>query len=328
LIEIKNLTKSYNGVEVLKGINLTIEKGDIYGLVGLSGAGKSTLLRCINGLEHFDSGSILVDGVEIKFLNNEQMRIFRKKMGMIFQQFSILSKKTVFSNIALPMECWGYGRSHIKERVEYLVKLVNLQDKIYARPNTLSGGQKQRVAIARALAMEPEYILSDEATSALDPNTSNSVIELLQDINRKLGITIIAVTHEMRVVQSLCNNISILENGTIAESGTVENVFLEKPESLKNLMGEDELNIPSSGVTLNISFSGGTTSRSVITDFVKSLSHDMNILSGNISQYNHKKTGSLMICIDQRDYSAAAAFLNQNDVIYTKLSRQEMNYEF
>lgn len=328
MLEIKNLTKSYNGVVVLKGINLKIEKGDIYGLVGLSGAGKSTLLRCINGLEHFDSGSILVDGIEIKYLSNEQMRIFRKKMGMIFQQFSILSKKTVFSNIALPMECWGYTRSHIKERVEYLAQLVNLQDKIYARPNTLSGGQKQRVAIARALAMEPEYILSDEATSALDPNTSNSVIELLQDINRKLGITIIAVTHEMRVVQNLCNNISILENGTIAESGSVENVFLDKPESLKNLMGEDELNIPSSGVTLNISFSGRRTSRSVITDFVKTLSHDMNILSGNISQCNNKKTGSLMICIDQRDYSAVAAFLNQNDVSYTKLSRQGMNYEF
>jgi len=327
LIEIKDLTKSYNGVEVLKGINLTVKKKDIYGLVGLSGAGKSTLLRCINGLEHFESGSIMVDGVEIKSLDEERMRVFRKKMGMIFQQFSILSKKTVFSNIALPMECWGYSKHMIKERVEYLAALVNLQDKIYARPNTLSGGQKQRVAIARALALEPEYILSDEATSALDPNTANSVIELLQDINKKLGITIIAVTHEMRVVQNLCNNISILANGTIAESGSVDNIFLKKPESLKNLMGEDELHIPTDGVTLNISFLK-EDSKGIVTNFVKSLSHDMNILSGNISQYNQRKKGNLMICIDNRDFLTATEFLNKHGVVYTRLDRLEENYEF
>lgn len=209
MIEINNLCKSFGKLEVLKDINLTVQTGEIYGLVGRSGAGKSTLLRCINGLEVYDSGSLKIDGVEVKDLSKQEIRELRKGIGMIFQHFSLIERRDVYKNVALPMKCWKYKKDVIDQRVHELLELVDIADKINDRPSTLSGGQKQRVAIARALALDSHILLCDEATSALDPKTTQSVLNLLREINRKLGLTIIVVTHQMEVVRQVCDTISI-----------------------------------------------------------------------------------------------------------------------
>ncbi len=234
IIEINDLYKTFNGkkenVEVLKGINLKIEKGDIFGIVGFSGAGKSTLIRCINRLEEPDKGEIVIDGIEITSLNKRELDIQRRKLGMIFQTFNLFESKTVFQNIAYPLQISGENKQKITERTKEILELVGLTDKIHAYPGQLSGGQKQRVGIARALANNPNVLLSDEATSALDPQTTLSILELLKDINKKLGITILLITHELEVIKYACNNMAILENGVITDKGSVREVFM-KPTS-------------------------------------------------------------------------------------------------
>lgn len=238
MIEIKQLYKSYGELEVLKDINLTVNTGEIYGLVGRSGAGKSTLLRCINGLENYQSGSLKIDGTEMKDLSKTQLREFQKEIGMIFQHFSLVERRNVYKNIALPMVCWKYKKEDIDKRVQELAKLVEISDKLYDRPKMLSGGQKQRVAIARVLSMNANLLLCDEATSALDPNTTQSVLNLLRELNQKLGITIVVVTHQMEVVRQICDTISILENGKISASGNVKEIFLKKTTSIIRVIGE------------------------------------------------------------------------------------------
>ncbi|HSN58835.1 MAG TPA: ATP-binding cassette domain-containing protein, partial [Clostridiaceae bacterium] len=190
MINIRNLDKSFGGTQVLKDISIDIEAGDIYGIIGLSGAGKSTLLRCINGLEGYDSGIVSVMGTTVGGLDQEEIRQLRRNLGMIFQNFNLLGRKDVFENIALPMELWGFDKKAVNERVRELLKLVGLEDKIHEKPKNLSGGQKQRVAIARALALQPKVLLCDEATSALDPRTTKSILDLLREINSRLGLTI------------------------------------------------------------------------------------------------------------------------------------------
>ena len=222
MIEINKLCKSFGSLEVLKDISLTIQTGEIYGLVGRSGAGKSTLLRCINALEPYQSGSLKIDGTEIKGLNKQQIRELRKGIGMIFQQFSLIERRSVYKNVALPMKCWKYDKNIIDKRVRELLELVEISDKIDARPSTLSGGQKQRVAIARALALD------------------SHILHLLRDINQKLGLTIIVVTHQMEVVREVCDTISILENGKISAAGAVKEVFLQKPKALMTLLGKED----------------------------------------------------------------------------------------
>lgn len=213
MIEIKNLSKFYGTVQVLDSINLTINKGDVYGLVGRSGAGKSTLLRCINGLEKFSSGGITVNGIAIEGLNDNTLRETRKNIGMIFQNFSLIDRKSVYDNVALPMQCWHKQVPQHRDKIEYVIELVGLAGKINTKTRELSGGQKQRVAIARAMVMDPAILLSDEATSALDPRTTDEILELLMSLNEKLGVTIIAVTHQMSVVRKICTKMAILENG-------------------------------------------------------------------------------------------------------------------
>ncbi|MEG0898151.1 MAG: ATP-binding cassette domain-containing protein [Oscillospiraceae bacterium] len=242
MIEVKNLCKSFDTLEVLKNINLTIKTGEIYGLVGRSGAGKSTLLRCINGLENYNSGSLKIDNTEVKDLSKQELQEMRKGIGMIFQHFSLVERRTVFQNVALPMVCWKYDKNLIDTRVKELLEIVDIADKINERPSVLSGGQKQRVAIARALALDSHILLCDEATSALDPKTTRSVLTLLRDINKKLGLTIIVVTHQMEVVREVCDTISILENGKIAACGEVKDIFLKKPDSLMTLLGKEKNN--------------------------------------------------------------------------------------
>ncbi len=235
MIKLMGVKKSFGNVQVLKDISIEINEGEIYGLIGHSGAGKSTLLRCINGLESYDDGLVNVMGNEVKSLNKNELRAFRKDLGMIFQNFNLLNRKTVYKNIALPLEVWGYDKDKIKKRVLELLKLVDLEDKINSKPAQLSGGQKQRVAIARALALNPKILLCDEATSALDPKTTKDILALLNKINKELGITIVVVTHQMEVVKEICEKVALLEDGILVAKGAVEEVFLKPGISIKEI---------------------------------------------------------------------------------------------
>jgi D-methionine transport system ATP-binding protein len=234
MITIKNLKKTYvtphSKIEALRDVDLQINKGEIYGIIGFSGAGKSTLIRCINRLEEPDSGSIIIEGKNITKMGEADLKITRRKIGMIFQQFNLLDSMTVFENIAFPLKIAGYDNRKINERVHEILDLVQLSDKSKSHPAQLSGGQKQRVGIARALANFPEVLLSDEATSALDPQTTYSILELLKDINKKLNITIVLITHELDVLKHICDRMAVIENGRIVEEGMVEKFFLN-PES-------------------------------------------------------------------------------------------------
>ncbi|MBP2645859.1 MAG: ABC-type metal ion transport system, ATPase component [Firmicutes bacterium] len=228
-ITVKDLYKTFHTpeekVEVLKGINLTVSKGDIFGIIGFSGAGKSTLIRCLNRMEIADSGVIRIGEHQIQDLPKKELNLYRQKIGMIFQHFNLFDSRTVFQNVAYPLEIAGYSKKEIKHRVESMLELVELGDKINSYPGQLSGGQKQRVGIARALANQPDVLLSDEATSALDPQTTLSVLDLLKDINRKLGLTILLITHELDVIKYTCNTMAVLEKGLIVEKGPVRDIF-------------------------------------------------------------------------------------------------------
>jgi D-methionine transport system ATP-binding protein len=221
----KSFTTSDGKVHALKNITLEIAEGDIFGVIGFSGAGKSTLIRCLNRLEEPDSGIIRIGGREITSLDKRQLRETRKRIGMIFQHFNLFDSKTVFENIAFPLEVAGLPKQQIKERVRQLLELVELTEKTNAYPSHLSGGQKQRIGIARALANNPAVLLSDEATSALDPKTTYSILELLKNINRKLSLTIVLITHEMDVLRRICNHVAVIEDGKITEIGSVKDLF-------------------------------------------------------------------------------------------------------
>ena len=233
-ITISGLRKTFRAsgrrFEVLKGVNLEIGRGDIFGVVGFSGAGKSTLIRCINRLEEPDGGRIKIGGTEVTNLSKEELDRYRRKIGIIFQQFNLLDSRTVAGNVSFPLEIAGVKSAGISGRVKEILELVDLSDKAEFYPGQLSGGQKQRVGIARALANNPDILLSDEATSALDPQTTLSVLDLLKDINIKLGLTIILITHELNVIRYICKNMAVLEDGRIAENGPVKNVF-DAPKS-------------------------------------------------------------------------------------------------
>jgi D-methionine transport system ATP-binding protein len=229
MITLENVSKTFHGgaggVEAVKNVSLRVEQGEIHGVIGFSGAGKSTLVRCINLLERPDSGRVFLDDEELTALSGKELRKARRKIGMIFQQFNLFASRTAFQNIAYPLRYSGLSKEQIKERVGELLTLVGLEDKEKSYPSQLSGGQKQRVAIARALANEPVALLCDEATSALDPQTTHSILRLLKELNERLGITIIVITHEMQVVKEICDKVTVMENGAVVESGDVFSVF-------------------------------------------------------------------------------------------------------
>lgn len=233
-IELRNISKTYsvkNGsVEALKNVSLSISKNDIFGVIGLSGAGKSTLVRCINLLEKPDSGEVIVDDQNLLEMNHEKLRLFRQKIGMIFQNFNLLEQQTVLENVCFPLQIRGVASSERKKRAIELLDKVGLSDKANVYPSQLSGGQKQRVAIARVLANDPDILLCDEATSALDPETTQNILALLKSIHDSMGITIVIITHEMRVIQEICTNVAVLDNGVIQEQGSVEELF-KNPQS-------------------------------------------------------------------------------------------------
>lgn len=247
-IEIRNLSKTYttkNGnVEALKEVSLMISQNEIFGVIGLSGAGKSTLVRCLNLLEKPDSGEVMIDGQNLLTLSKEKLRLRRQKIGMIFQHFNLFEQKNVLSNVCFPLEISGVPSKQRKEKALELLRKVGLEDKALAYPSQLSGGQKQRVAIARVLANEPDILLCDEATSALDPETTKTILSLLKDIHDTMGITIVIITHEMKVIREICTQVAVLDQGTVQECGNVREVF-ENPKSkaAKRLLLMDEMEV-------------------------------------------------------------------------------------
>ena len=316
MIKLTSVKKNFGHVEVLKDISIEINEGEIYGLIGHSGAGKSTLLRCINGLESYDDGSVNVMGKEIKNLNKNELRAFRKDLGMIFQNFNLLNRKTVYKNIALPLEVWNYDKDKIKDRVLELLKLVDLEDKVNSKPGQLSGGQKQRVAIARALALNPKILLCDEATSALDPKTTKDILALLNKINKELRITIVVVTHQMEVVKEICEKVALLEDGILVAKGAVEEVFLKPGISIKKFLGEEENDtLPTSGVNIRILFPSKCSESAIITRMARELEIDFSIVGGKLEKFREDVLGSLVINIDKSQKDMVLSYLEDKDII-------------
>lgn len=303
-IEIRGLRKVYpvpdGEVVALDNISLTIEKGDIYGIIGMSGAGKSTLIRCLNRLDTPSDGQIFIDGHNVLAMNTQELRATRRRMAMIFQQFNLLMQKTVARNVRYPLEIAGVPKKQANERVTELLRLVGLEEKASAYPSQLSGGQKQRVAIARALAGNPEMLLCDEATSALDPMTTQSILDLLQEINRRMGITVVLITHEMAVIRQICNKVAILDGGSLAEKGTVDEVFVHtKSAAGKRLFGILPDQEPSQLMepALRIVFDGEAAERPIISRVIRESGVEVNILAADIHQLNHKMYGQMLIAL-------------------------------
>ncbi len=317
MIQIVNLNKSFGEMHVLKNINLTIYDGDIYGLIGRSGAGKSTLLRCINGLETYDSGSITIDGYEIREHSARELRKFRMNIGMIFQNFSLMERKTVYENIALPMECWGYRKDTIEQRVKELLTLVDIESKIYDKPRVLSGGQKQRVAIARALALNPKILLCDEATSALDPKTTKSILSLLRRINEIMGITIVLVTHQMAVVRQICQKVSIMEEGEISASGEVSSLFMHQSQAFRNFLGEEYDDIlPSDGNNIKIFYENTDVGNRILSNMARNCDIEFSVSWAKVERYRDDVLGSIIINVADKDMNKVTNYLTSMGVAW------------
>lgn len=303
MIHIENLTKTYitkhGTVTGVDQVSLEVRKGEIFGIVGYSGAGKSSLIRCINLLERPSSGSVVVDGKDLTKLSSNQLRKARLKIGMIFQHFYLISQKTVYDNIAFALRAAGTPSKEIKTRVEELLEMVGLSDKRDVYPAQLSGGQKQRVGIARALANNPAVLLCDEATSALDPNTTLSILRLLKEINRKLNITIVLITHEMNVVKEICDRMAIMQGGRVIEEGQVYDIFADPQKELTKefISSVVSFNVPIhilkefKGTLVKVLFKGGVAGEGVISDMLQNFSVKGNFLHGAIEYIQERPLG-------------------------------------
>ena len=311
MIEIKNLSKTFKtadgSLDALKNVSLTINDGDIYGVIGMSGAGKSTLVRCINMLERPTEGQIPIDGVDMGSLSSKQLRDARRNITMIFQGFNLLMQRNCLKNICFPLELEGMKKEDAKKRALELLEIVGLPDKAKAYPAQLSGGQQQRIAIARALATNPKVLLCDEATSALDPNTTHSILNLIRDINKKLGITVIIITHQMSVVEETCNRVAILDNGTVVEQGEVSTVFAH-PQSAaaKRLVfpdASDEIFAPASDEhRIRVVFNGAfATNTPLITKMAMDEGIAANILAASTRCIGDKVYGNMLLGIPGGD---------------------------
>lgn len=323
MIKISNLTKKYNNdVVALNGVTLSVDKGDIYGIIGLSGAGKSTLVRCINLLEQPTSGTIEIDGVDLTKLSKKDLRVKRKEISMIFQNFNLLQQKNVLQNVLFPLQISNNDKQYSLEKAKDLLKMVDLSDKLDSYPSQLSGGQKQRVAIARALASDPKVLLCDEPTSALDPQTTASILQLLKTINQKLNITIIMITHQMSVVEKICNKVAILSEGKVAESGQVNEVF-SNPKSLaaKKLVFpegfDDILSISSSKKMIRIVFDGQqVTEKPIIALMSQQTGVLASISYASTKSIGGKLYGSMILTVDDSSQlTKVLDYLNSNGLI-------------
>ncbi len=325
MIHLEGISKSFpqkrGSLEVLKDIDLKIEKGEVFGIIGLSGAGKSTLVRCINLLERPTKGRVYLDGAELTCLPEKELRQQRHSMGMIFQQFHLLMQRTALENVCFPLEIAGVPKEKARARAEELLDLVGLGERLGAYPSQLSGGQKQRVAIARALATEPKVLLCDEATSALDPNTTAGVLRLLKDINERLGITIVVITHEMSVIQEICNRVAIIDDGQIAEMGGVEKIFrAPKTQAGRELVYHEGTNREAiEGPMENcyrVVFRGGISGEPILGGMMLECNAVANILSGNTRMLDGRVYGQMMIQLpeDKETREKMLAYLREREV--------------
>ena len=329
LIQIRELSKVYSTPEgevvALDRVSLDVRKGEIYGVIGMSGAGKSTLIRCINRLDVPTGGEVLYRGQDVLKMSRPDLLKLRRKVSMIFQQFNLLMQRTVGENVRYPLEIAGLPRREADKRVMELLEIVGLQDRAKAYPAQLSGGQRQRVAIARALASQPEVLLSDEATSALDPMTTQAILNLLKDINRRLGITVILITHEMAVIRQICDRVTILDGGRIAEEGTVDEVFMHtRSEAGRRLFGNAP-QVPQDepqGPAIRLVFDGSSVDRPIIATAVKELGIMINILSADMKQIGGKTYGQMLIRMpdDEETSRKLADFLTQENIAFKEVN--------
>ncbi|QEA39814.1 methionine ABC transporter ATP-binding protein [Pistricoccus aurantiacus] len=335
MIRLKNVSKIYGSgaqaIEALRHIDLEVPQGSIHGVIGLSGAGKSTLIRCVNLLERPTSGSVQVDGQELTRLSGPALNQARHQIGMIFQHFNLLSSRTVYANIALPLELMGMGKAAIQERVKPLLELTGLSDKTGTYPAELSGGQKQRVAIARALASRPKVLLCDEATSALDPQTTGSILELLKDINERLGLTILLITHEMEVVKSICHRVGLISDGMLVEEAEVGEFFtsprtrlgreflndfleLEPPKALVERLEPEPS--PRHHPVVRLAFSGDAVASPLISRLTRDCRIEVSILQAKVESIQDRTLGLMIAELigDQEQTRAALAYLERHDL--------------
>ncbi len=325
MIELKNLCKTYSladgSVEALRDVSLTIPDGDVFGIIGMSGAGKSTLVRCINMLERPTSGSVVIDGHDLTRMNEKELRQERRSITMIFQGFNLLMQKNCLRNVCFPLELAGVKKAEAVKKAQSLLELVGLGDKAAAYPAQLSGGQQQRVAIARALATNPKVLLCDEATSALDPKTTGAILELIRDINRKLGITVIIITHQMSVVESTCRHVAILEEGQVVEQGEVSAVFSHpKSEAARRLVfpegNPESLLCAGSGSRLiRVVFNGAdATGKPLIARMATEAGIEANIAYASTRSIEGRTYGSMLLSIEDKndDLARAIAYLTQD----------------
>ena len=330
IIQIDGLRKVYadgNGtVTALDGISLEVREGEIFGIIGLSGAGKSTLVRCINLLEVPTEGSVIVDGKNLAKLGEGDLLEARRNIGMIFQHFNLLQQRTALENVCFPLEISGVKKEEARSRALRLLKTVGLEDRAGAYPSQLSGGMQQRVAIARALANEPKVLLCDEATSALDPKTTLQILELLQDINREMGVTIVVITHEMRVIERICSRVAILAESRVVESGEVSEVFRHpKTAAAKQLIfpqGEKTETFRGGKRILRLAFDGTTTDQPIVANMVLACGEAVNILAADTKLIDGKALGQMVLQLPENEAAAERmlAFLDQEKVSYTEVN--------
>ena len=316
MIEIRNLSKTFssgeNQVAALADVNLTIPDGEIYGVIGLSGAGKSTLVRCINLLERPSAGQVIVDGQDLTAMSPRQLRQARKSISMIFQGFNLLMQRTALDNICFPLELSGVKKAEARKRARELLELVELPDKAEAYPIQLSGGQKQRIAIARALASNPKVLLCDEATSALDPKTTQSILQLLKELNRKLGVTVVVITHEMRVVEQICTRVAILDHGRVQEEGPTAQVFSNpKSDAGRRLVLPDgeKIHVLPENRLVRLVFNGASAGEPIVARLAREQGILLNILSADTRSIGDRTFGNMVLGLPLDETEAARALL-------------------
>ena len=313
IIEIRNLSKTFGSgreqVAALQNVSLSVQPGEIFGIIGLSGAGKSTLVRCINLLERPDEGQILFHGSNLMTMSEKELRVQRRDISMIFQSFNLLDQRTALDNICFPLELVGTPKKEAKKRALELLEMVGLPDKANAYPVQLSGGQKQRIAIARALASNPEVLLCDEATSALDPQTTRDVLRLIQDINKRTGITVIIITHDMSVIEEICGRVAILNHGQVAEIGAVTEVFSNpRTEAGRRLVYPDGLPFElNEGRVIRVAFNGGTAYQPLIATLAIECGVVVNILGADTRNIDGKAFGTMLLGLPESEAEAGKA---------------------
>ena len=325
MIELKKLSKVFDStsgsVEALRDVDLTINDGEIFGIIGLSGAGKSTLVRCINLLERPSSGQVLIDGQDMTALSRPELLKMRRSISMIFQGFNLLEQRSVLKNVCFPLEISGVKRQAAEKKALELLKLVGLEEKADKYPAQLSGGQKQRVAIARALATDPKYLLCDEATSALDPNTTRSILELLRTINKTLGVTIIVITHEMKVIDQICDRVAVIDHSSIAEEGKVSEVFTNPRSTIARelILPTDRAALDTAGGRrIRLIFNGLYSQEPIISQMVLECQAPVNILFADTKEYEGSIYGHMIVELpsDQRQADKIIAWLGNSKVVW------------